>query len=169
MDFMNTPRFIFLCMAIWCLGARPGFINYNLTGDPLLHCIKTSTSRIIFVDDEVSSNITAEVAAKLADPRFREGGGSVEVVFFDQAVQQEIVEARCVREPDSTRSGVKGHEMSSLIYTSGTTGLPKPGIVPWSKGIVGGTYCGRWLGMKSSDRYYTVRSSGVKKVVHPHY
>ena len=156
MDFMNCPQFVFLMMAIWSLGARPAFINYNLTGDPLLHCIQTSTSRIVFVDDEVRSNITSDVAERLASSDFREGSTSVEVVFFDQAIQQEIANKKAVREPDSSRSGVKSHEMAALIYTSGTTGLPKAGIVPWSKGHLGGTFCSRWLGMKKTDRYYTV-------------
>ena len=156
MDFMNSPQFLFLCMAIWSLGARPALINYNLTGDPLLHCIKTSTSRIIFVDDEVRSHFTPTVLEKLAGSDFREGTGSVQTIFFDECVRHEIERTKGAREPDAARSGVKGPEMAMLIYTSGTTGLPKPGIVPWSKGIIGGNYCGRWLGMKSSDRYYTV-------------
>ena len=156
MDFMNCPQYIFLLMAIWTLGARPALINYNLKGDPLLHCIKTSTSRIVFVDDEVRSHFTPEVAEQLESSKFRENKGSVQVVFLDHSVQQDIAKTRSVREPDSSRSGNKMHEMAMLIYTSGTTGLPKAGIVPWSKGLVGGTFCARWLGLKTSDRFYTV-------------
>ena len=156
MDFMNCPQYIFLLMAIWSLGARPALINYNLKGDPLLHCIKTSTSRIVFVDDEIRSQFTPEVAEQLESSKFRENKGSVKVVFLDHSVQQDIAKTRSVREPDSSRSGNKMHEMAMLIYTSGTTGLPKAGIVPWSKGLVGGTFCARWLGLKTSDRYYTV-------------
>lgn len=156
MDFMNCPQFVFLLMAIWSLGARPAFINYNLTGDPLLHCIKTSTSRVVFVDDEVRSQFTLDVAERLASSDFREGSASVEVVFFDQAIQQDIANTKAVREPDSSRSGVKSYEMAALIYTSGTTGLPKAGIVSWNKFLVGGSFCWRWLGMKNTDRYYTV-------------
>lgn len=156
MDVMNSPQFVFLCMAIWSLGARPALINYNLTGDPLLHCIKTSTSRIIFVDEEVRSHFTYDVSEKLADSGFRDGNGPVETIFWDKLVQQEIEVTKGVREPDGARSGTKAHETAMLIYTSGTTGLPKPGIVPWSKGYMGGTFTGLWLGMKSYDRYYTV-------------
>ena len=156
MDFMNCPQFIFLCMAIWSLGARPAFINYNLTGEPLLHCIKTSTSRIVFVDEEVRSHFTADVLEKLAGSHFREGKGPVETIVFNELVQQEIGSTKGVREPDTARSGIQAHEMGMLIYTSGTTGLPKPGIVPWSKGRVGGRFLSRWLGMKPNDRFYTV-------------
>ena len=162
MDFMNCPQYIFLTIAIWSLGARPALINYNLKGDPLLHCIKTSTSRIVFVDDEIRSHFTREVAEQLESSKFRDGKGSVNVVFLDHSVQQDIANTRSVREPDSSRSGNKLHEMAMLIYTSGTTGLPKAGIVPWSKGLVGGTFCARWLGLKTSDRYYTVLWPGDK-------
>ena len=162
MDFMNCPEFIFLCVAIWSLVARPAFINYNLTGDPLLHCIRTSSSRIVLVDPEVRSSFTSSVRESLSNPDFRQGRGPVEISFLDRAVKNEIETITGVREPDSVRSGIKAHEMSALIYTSGTTGLPKPGIVPWGKGVVGGTFCGRWLGMKSSDRYYTVNYPGLQ-------
>lgn len=155
-DIMNSPQFVFLMMAIWNLGARPAFINYNLTGGPLLHCIKASTSRIVFVDVKVRSHFSPDVLEKLSSSGFREGKNSVEVVLLEDSVEQEIAKTKGVREPDSSRAGVKSYEMAALIYTSGTTGLPKPGIVPWSKGIVGGTFCWRWLGMKTSDRYYTV-------------
>ena len=165
MDFMNSPQFVFLCMAIWSLGARPALINYNLTGDPLLHCIKTSTSRIVFVDDEIRSHFTPDVSEKLADSTFRGGNGAVETVFCDKIVQREIESTKGVREPDAARSGVQGHEMAMLIYTSGTTGLPKPGIVPWSKCNIGGSFTGLWLGMKSSDRYYTVISRRTEYLI----
>ena len=153
---MNCPQYIFLVMAIWSLGARPALINYNLKGDPLLHCIRTSTSRIVFVDEEVKSHFTPDVLERLASSNLRESKSSVETVILDHAVQQDIAQTKGKRDPDTSRSGAKQHEMAMLIYTSGTTGLPKAGIVPWSKCNVGGTFCSRWLGMKTSDRYYTV-------------
>lgn len=155
MDFMNSEQFIFLWMAIWSLGARPAFINYNLAGDPLLHCIRVSTARIVFVGEETKVQFDEELLDKLTPPSSPDSSGAIVVVFFDLQVRQAIEKLEGVREPDSSRAGVKGHDMAALIYTSGTTGLPKPGIVSWSKHRSGGDFCYRWLGMKPGDRFYT--------------
>lgn len=161
MDFMNSPQFLFLWLALWSLGAHPAFINYNLTGNPLLHCIRVSTSRIVFVDVEIKSNFTSEVADAVASQDFRDGKGPVEVVFFDHEIEQQILSTEGHREPDSSRSGAVGHGMANLIYTSGTTGLPKPAIVSWNKGHVGGGFVSRWASIKRTDRFYTVSSTST--------
>lgn len=155
-DFMNSPRFIFLWLALWSLGARPAFLNYNLTGQSLLHCINISTARMVLVDEEVKAQFTPEVLQTAASPAFRDGSGPVEVVLFDEALEQQILATEAKREPDQSRSGQRAHEMSCLIYTSGTTGLPKAAIVSWHKAAVGGIFVSRWLRMKPSDRFYTV-------------
>ncbi|KAL8828858.1 MAG: hypothetical protein Q9191_002353 [Dirinaria sp. TL-2023a] len=155
MDFMNSEQFIFLWMAIWSLGARPAFINYNLAGDPLLHCIRVSTARIVFVGEETKAKFDQELLDKLTPPSSPDSSGAIVVVFFDLQVRQAIEKLEGVREPDSSRAGAKGRDMAALIYTSGTTGLPKPGIVSWSKHRTGGDFCYRWLGMRPGDRFYT--------------
>lgn len=156
MDFMNSANFVFFWLAIWSVGACPAFLNYNLTGQPLLHCIKTSTARIVLVDEEIKAQFTPEVLQTASSPGFRDRGGPVQVVIFDGALEQQILAVEARREPDLSRSGVKAHEMSCLIYTSGTTGLPKPAIVSWHKATVSGIYVSRWLRMKPSDIFYTV-------------
>lgn len=156
MDFMNKPEFIFLWLGIWSLGACPAFINYNLTGNPLLHCVKTSTSRILFVDEEIKPQITEEVIDALATPDFRNGKGPVTVIFFDATTEQQIQDTEAVREPNSSRAGAKGHELANLIYTSGTTGLPKPAVVSWNKAYIGGGMVSGYMGLKRTDRFYTV-------------
>ena len=156
MDFMNSPQFIFLWIALWSLGAHPAFINYNLTGNPLLHCIKVSTARIVFVDEEVRPNFTSEVADAVAAEGFRDGKGPVEVVFFSHDIEQQILRTEGVREPDSSRSGAVGHGMANLIFTSGTTGLPKPAIVSWNKARMAGGFVSAWAGWRRKDRFYTV-------------
>lgn len=154
-DFINSPHFIFIWFALWSLGALPAFLNYNLTGQPLLHCIRISTARIVFVDEEVSAQFTPVMLDAVASPKFRDGKGPVQVVIFDEAVEQQILAVDGKREPDASREGVRAYDMSSLIYTSGTTGLPKAAIITWNKALAGPTFVSIWLGMKPSDRFYT--------------
>ena len=154
MDLMNSPVFIFLWLGIWSLGALPAFINYNLTGNPLLHSITTSTARLLFVDPKLKSRFTKDLTDTLDPPKARGGKGPVETVFFDAELEEEIMATEAVREPDSSRSAVR-LDMAMLIYTSGTTGLPKPATVSWQKVMLLTGFMPSWFGLEKSDRYYT--------------
>lgn len=155
-DFMNSPQFIFLWMGLWSIGAIPAFINYNLTGDTLLHSLKTSTTRIVFVDPEIKHQFTQEVTDSLASSNARDGTGPVQIVNFDAELEQHIMGSQGVREPDMSREAVR-LDLAALVFTSGTTGLPKPGFVSWQKVVALSIFMPIWIGMKKTDRYYTVR------------
>ena len=154
MDFMNSPVFIFLWLGIWSLGATPAFINYNLIGNPLLHSVKVSTARILFVDNNVKPRFTKDIIDTLESSNERDGLGSVQVVFFDTTLEDQIKATKAVREPDSSRS-VAPLDMALLIFTSGTTGLPKPATVTWRKVRILTGFMPPWFGLKKTDRLYT--------------
>lgn len=123
MDFMNSQHFVFLCLGIWSIGAKAAFINYNLTEDPLLHSVKNSTARVLFVDEEVRHQFTQKVTATLASPKARDGKGPVETVYFDKALEQQVMETKGQRESDESRAGAKRTDMALLIFTSGIQAL----------------------------------------------
>ena len=154
MDFMNSPVFVFLWLGMWSLGATPAFINYNLTGDPLLHSVKTSTARILFVDQKIQPQFSDDICDRLQSTNTQDGKGSVQTVFFDATLEEQIMGTEAVREPDSSRSTVP-LDMALLIYTSGTTGLPKPATITWQKIRVLTGFVPSWFGLTKSDRYYT--------------
>ena len=155
MDFMNGPWFVYLQLGIWSIGAIPAFINYNLTGDSLLHCVKTSGAKLLLVDEELRPRFTENVLDTLSSPAARDGKGPVEVVMFTPELEAEVMSTRGAREPDGSRDGPRPPDMAILIFTSGTTGMPKPAIVSWKKCLLGGWFMSFWIGMKKSDRYYT--------------
>ncbi|KAE8136215.1 hypothetical protein BDV38DRAFT_272262 [Aspergillus pseudotamarii] len=155
MDFMNSSTFLFLLLGLWSIGAVPAFINYNLSGKPLTHCVRTSTARLLVVDEEIRQQFTPEQMETLGSPDFREGGGSVDVVFFTPEVESQIIQMEATREDDSVRNGPALRDLALLIYTSGTTGLPKPAIVSWRKCWTGGTFVTHWLGLAKNDRFFT--------------
>ena len=158
-DFTNCPQYVALWFAIWSLGAFPAFINYNLSGQALIHSIKTSTSRLVLVDEKTKANFSQDVMDALASPDFADGKGPSHVVFYNPALEEEIVAMQGYREPDSSRSGPMGHDVSLLIYTSGTTGLPKAANVSWNKCHISGKFAAIWLNIKRTDRFYTVSDS----------
>ncbi|KAA8647435.1 hypothetical protein EYZ11_004061 [Aspergillus tanneri] len=154
-DFMNSSTFIFLVLGLWSIGAVPAFINYNLSGKPLTHCIRVSTARLLVVDEEVRPCYPPEQLETLASPDFRDGKGAMEVVFFTPEVEAQISQMEATRQEDTVRAGVVLRDMAMLIYTSGTTGLPKPAIISWRKCWNGGVFIPNWLSLSQGDRIFT--------------
>jgi acyl-coenzyme A synthetase/AMP-(fatty) acid ligase len=147
MDFVNSEKFVFIWLGLWAIGAKPAFINYNLTEKALAHCIRVSTARLILVDLNIKDNVTQEVQDELPNVQFQ---------IFDPKLEAEAISTEGIREPDDVRTDDKSHNMGILIYTSGTTGLPKGAIVSWKKILVGAGIVPPWMGMTKRDVFYTV-------------
>lgn len=147
MNFVNSEKFVFIWLGLWAIGAKPAFINYNLTGKALAHCIRVSTARLILVDLNIKDNITQEVQDELPNVQFQ---------LFEPELEAEVLSTDGVREPDEVRTDNKSHNMAILIYTSGTTGLPKGAIVSWKKILVGSGIVPPWMHMTKRDIFYTV-------------
>jgi acyl-CoA synthetase (AMP-forming)/AMP-acid ligase II len=147
MDFMNGEKFLFVWFGLWSIGAKPAFINYNLTGKALAHCIGVSTTRLILVDPEVQGNITQEVRDDLPNVKFE---------IFTPDLEAEVIATNAVRVEDSELSETLAQNMAILIYTSGTTGLPKPAIVSWRKVVLSSYLFPNWMGFTKDDNFYTV-------------
>lgn len=147
MDFMNSEKFIFIWFGLWSIGAKPAFINYNLTDKALAHCVHVSTARVLIVDLQVADKVTQEV---------RDALSKVEIVIFSPELESEAMVIQSKREPNSERSEDKMQNMAMLIFTSGTTGLPKAAIVSWNKAVRVSLIVPGWNGLSSKDTFYTV-------------
>ena len=150
MDFTNKPEFLWLWFGLWAVGAVPAFMNHNLEGERLVHCVKVSTANLLLVDEEVAAAVRDPVTKKAL-----EEGGERRVVIFDAHTAAGVATWRGVRPPDEERSHAMLLDPALLIYTSGTTGMPKPAVVSWQKINYGTGFVIRWMGMKKSDRLYT--------------
>ncbi|OTA98097.1 hypothetical protein M426DRAFT_326253 [Hypoxylon sp. CI-4A] len=146
LDLQNSDHFVLACFGLWSIGAKPAFINYNLTGQPLIHCVSTAEPVLMLVDPEVAAKVDDDVREKLAGLR---------IELLTDELKAEVSVTEPVRQPDSLRSGQLSQDMAILIYTSGTTGLPKAAIVSWKKLISMGSFVGGWLDTKPSDVFYT--------------
>lgn len=162
-DFINSPRFLFLTLAIWSLGALPALINYNLTGEAFLHSVRVSNARVCIIDPEVAPKLLNEFTKSIlhaADFRGKDAA-ALETVIWNEDLQTSVEAAQspAFRAPDEARSGASRRTPSVLIFTSGTTGMPKAAIVTWGSKVGGSILASRWIGLqgvtaKRPDRYY---------------
>lgn len=148
MDFPNGDNFVFIWLGLWSIGAKPAFINYNLTGHALVHCVKAAGTSIMLVDPSVAHNLDDYVRTELPTTR---------VEVFTDELKQEALATEPVRLPDEVRAEEGIFSMSNLIYTSGTTGLPKAAVVSWGKVHAAGGFSARLINSGPGEIFYTVR------------
>lgn len=145
LDAPNCDVFVWMWFGLWAIGAKPAFINFNLTDKPLVHSVDTSTARLVLVHDGLRDKYSSEVVQELGR----------EICFLTPEVRAEIDATTPRREPDECRGGQQLIDMSMLIYTSGTTGLPKPAVVSWTKAVVAPLFVCSWLPLKQDSVLYT--------------
>ncbi|KAI0881366.1 acetyl-CoA synthetase-like protein [Annulohypoxylon maeteangense] len=145
-NLQNSDYFVFICFGLWSIGAKPAFINYNLTGQALVHCVKTAEPVLMLVDPEIAFKVDGGVREKLEGLR---------IELLTDELKAEVAAIEAIRPPDSLRSGQLPKDMAILINTSGTTGLPKAAIISWKKLTVVGSFVSSWLATKPSDVFYT--------------
>jgi acyl-CoA synthetase (AMP-forming)/AMP-acid ligase II len=148
LDYQNSDTFFFLWMAIWAIGAKPAFINYNLQGDALTHCLRASTAKLAIVDPLVAKSVTDEIRQEFPGVKF---------VVFAPELEAEAQRQNPIRFPDSVRTESEYVNMAILIYTSGTTGMPKPAVVSWAKVYMGANMSAKGVGLTRDDIFYTAR------------
>jgi acyl-CoA synthetase (AMP-forming)/AMP-acid ligase II len=112
MYMTNRPEFLFAHLGMWAVGAAPAWINYNLAGDALVHCLKVAGAKVLLVDEEEGC------VARVADVRERlEGELGMAVKVLGQDLKGEIQRMEPVRPGDELRKDAKGKFPLFLFYT----------------------------------------------------
>lgn len=119
MYLTNSPEFMMIWFATLCIGAAPAFLNYNLEGKALLHCLEVCETKLIIVDEDAACQRRIESSRSVIE------GKGTRIAVLDAALKAEVSSKSKVCPEDSYRDGTPGSFPYSLIYTSGTTGLPK--------------------------------------------
>lgn len=113
----NSNEFILSYLAAWALGSATALVNYNLSGDALIHCLKLCGSKVVLVDSE------SVVRSRIEALRERiEGDLGMTIVVLDDARKSEILSLDPVRPDDNFRESVDPQDAGMIIFTSGTTG-----------------------------------------------
>jgi acyl-CoA synthetase (AMP-forming)/AMP-acid ligase II len=107
-------------LGLWCIGCAPAFINYNLEGAALEHCLKVCDASLLLVDQDQACRQRIERSCFLVETQM---GPKIHIV--DSTLKRSITGITPKAPSDAYRAGVRGSSPLCLIYTSGTTGLPK--------------------------------------------
>ncbi|KAI9698557.1 MAG: hypothetical protein M1820_007447 [Bogoriella megaspora] len=131
----NSPEYMMALLGSWSVGSAPAMVNYHLTGDALIHCLRLVEVKIILVDeDENCRQRIEEVRGRI------EGELGIKIVILDSAKKMEINRLPAIRPPDSLREPLDGEFPIFMLYTSGTTGTPKACRFPIARAwVFGGT------------------------------
>ncbi|KAF2097327.1 long-chain fatty acid transporter-like protein [Rhizodiscina lignyota] len=141
----NSAEYLMLWFAIDGLGAVTAFINYNLTGEGLLHCIKISSARYMIYDADVSSAVDP-VKEDLKKSGFTP-------IAYTPSFIASLNDFTPL--PEERQFSMRPEEPRGLIYTSGTTGLPKAVCLNTGRELMVGRTTSQLLRLKPSDRFYT--------------
>ncbi|XP_067874405.1 long-chain fatty acid transport protein 2-like [Heterodontus francisci] len=125
----NEPLFVALSLALAKLGCAVAFLNYNIRGKSLLHCLQSSAAQVLITASDLRSSVEEVL------PCLRED--NVSVFILDDKCTTEGIEnlndkiqaASDQPLPPSLRSHITSNSPFVYIYTSGTTGLPKAAII----------------------------------------
>lgn len=145
----NSPEFMMLWFAMLCIGAAPAFINYNLEGKALLHCLDVCDTKLIVAEPEEGC------AARIEGSRQQIEAKGTKILFLDDRLKNQIKARPVVVPGDEYRKGLKGDFPYTLIYTSGTTGLPKGCAFTTSRILLFAPHKNRFFGDKpGADCWY---------------
>ena len=107
MDFVNSDSFIWVWFGLWSIGAKPAFINTGLSGKSLVHSIKTSTARLVLVDQEAKDKFDESVMREHGFmPATSSRGGQAKYGFeLDQSELPKTVRNQTAPPPAAVEAG----------------------------------------------------------------
>lgn len=144
----NSPEHMFTLLGSWAIGSAPAWLNYNLGGEGLLHCLKVADCKVLLVDeDEGCQARIREVKDKIEELGMR-------IIVLNKETKAKIMTYSPQRLSNDYRNGVAADSPIFLFYTSGTTGYPKACPFPVGKAFVLGEPRLKSTGLKPGDVWY---------------
>lgn len=127
----NRIEFLACLIALNKLGITAALINTNLTGKPLIHCLKITDSKLCIFGEERHDAI-AEVRddaelSSIANYLFVPDAQAMSAPQWSDNMAV-LAEGRDTQNPVETGGNTMG-DTALNIFTSGTTGLPKASVI----------------------------------------
>jgi acyl-coenzyme A synthetase/AMP-(fatty) acid ligase len=123
MYLMNSAEFLIIWLAMLSIGCSPAFLNYNLEGKALLHCLDVCETKLIIADDDAGCRARIEGSREEIEKKGKR------VIFLDDALQREISAKKAVVPGDEYRKDVNGEFPCCLIYTRYVIAAVTPSLV----------------------------------------
>lgn len=108
----NSPEMMFSWLGSWCVGAFPALINYNLSGEGLIHCLRLSKSRVVLVDED--STVRARIE-EVRDVVEKELG--MAIIVLDGTFKKKIRGMSTDRPGDQYRESILDSDSSMILFT----------------------------------------------------
>jgi acyl-coenzyme A synthetase/AMP-(fatty) acid ligase len=108
----NGPPIAFNWLGCWSIGCAPALINYHLTGEALVHCVKVSGAKLVVVDGDPEVRQRVEEVKSVL-----EGELGLKIIFYDEQTLASIDALPARRPGDELRRGMKPEYPMCLLYT----------------------------------------------------
>lgn len=158
MAMENRPDFFFCWFALAKIGVTTAFINYHLTGKPLLHALQSTGAKAVvvgeeclgvFLETEGVEHYPCWLVPDAEKPAAGQLPSSIDQSFYP------AIDAASVKQPDrQLRAGVKAEDDMLYIFTSGTTGLPKAARYSHMRWMTSGDVMQVSLATRPEDVFY---------------
>ncbi|KAL5004482.1 hypothetical protein ScPMuIL_017938 [Solemya velum] len=162
----NSPEFIWTFLGLQKLGLAVSFINYNLHGKSLLHCLQISEAKVFIVGEGTELLHAVDgIKDDLDDlPIYVQGSLQSQLLPSYQSWDDLMCASLPVPVCRDVRHAITPATPVCYIFTSGTTGLPKSVIIPQQKVLSIASFV-ELLGFGQTDIIYSstpmYHSSGV--------
>lgn len=108
----NSVDFVLAMLGTWAIGSFPAFINYNLTGEGLIHCLKLCESKVLLVDED------SAVAKAVEDLRPQiENELGMRIIRLDASQRAQIATLEAKRPSDGLRANVQALDTAMILFT----------------------------------------------------
>ncbi len=156
--FENRPELFFCWFALAKIGAATTLVNYNLQGNPLVHVLQATNTKMVLVGEEC-------IAPFLETPETQEWpqwlipdaenvAAAQQLTGFDRDFSAEVEQASNARPDAALRDGIRAEDDMLYIFTSGTTGLPKAARYSHMRWMTSGDVMEVTLGTDTNDVFY---------------
>ncbi|HEX3429911.1 MAG TPA: long-chain-acyl-CoA synthetase [Rhizomicrobium sp.] len=149
----NRPEYVVAWLGLLKLGAIASFINCNLRGNALAHCISACETGHLIVERELGGAYAEARPHLLSPPEAWVIGGTVEGC---KDLDSELAAMPDAPADPRWRDGAVCADTAFYIFTSGTTGLPKAAKISHLRMLFMMHGFSAALNTRASDRVYNV-------------